>query len=85
MVGAERRDVPDPNKAKKRFDGERPGEDFGSNGELDCDRSAGMKGSIHVSAVGRAHVRNGEDYETATWSYIDHSGRAVFTYSDKPK
>jgi hypothetical protein len=43
MVGAERRDVPDPNKAKKRFDGERPGEDFGSNGELDCDRSAGMK------------------------------------------
>jgi hypothetical protein len=36
-------------------------------------------------AVGRAHVRNGEEYETATWSYIDHSGRAVFTYSDKSK
>ena len=33
--------------------------------------------------MGRAHVRNGVDYYTAKWSYIDRNGRAVFTYSDQ--
>jgi hypothetical protein len=33
--------------------------------------------------MGRAHVRNGVDYHTAKWSYIDRNGRAVFTYSDQ--
>jgi hypothetical protein len=33
--------------------------------------------------MGLAHVRIGEDYHTARWSYIDRTGRAVFTYSDR--
>ncbi len=33
--------------------------------------------------MGLAHVRIGEDYYSAKWSYIDHTGRAVFTYSDQ--
>jgi len=32
--------------------------------------------------MGRAHVRKGVDYYSAKWSYIDRTGRAVFTYSD---
>jgi WG containing repeat len=31
--------------------------------------------------MGRAHVRTGSNYETATWEYIDHAGHAVFRYS----
>ncbi len=33
--------------------------------------------------MGRAHVRNGVDYYSAKWAYIDHAGRAIFTYSDE--
>lgn len=28
-------------------------------------------------------LRDGEDYYAAKWSYIDHDGKAVFTYSDQ--
>jgi hypothetical protein len=34
---------------------------------------------------GLAHVRVGVDYNTAKWSYIDKTGRAVFTYSDQSR
>jgi hypothetical protein len=33
--------------------------------------------------MGLAHVRQGVDYYSAKWSYIDKTGRAVFTYSDQ--
>ena len=33
--------------------------------------------------MGLAHVRVGRDYYSAKWSYIDRTGRAVFTYSDQ--
>jgi hypothetical protein len=32
--------------------------------------------------MGLAHVRVGVDYYSAKWSYIDRTGRTVFTYSD---
>jgi hypothetical protein len=32
-------------------------------------------------AMGRAHVRIGANFGTAKWAYIDHSGRAVFSYN----
>lgn len=32
-------------------------------------------------AMGRAHVRNGINYNAASWAYIDHSGRVVFRYT----
>jgi hypothetical protein len=34
-------------------------------------------------ALGLAHVRVGHDYYSAKWSYIDRTGHAVFTYSDR--
>ena len=33
--------------------------------------------------MGLAHVRIGVDYNTARWAYIERTGRAVFTYSDR--
>jgi hypothetical protein len=33
--------------------------------------------------MGLAHVRVGRDYYSAKWSYIDRTGRAIFTYSDQ--
>jgi len=33
--------------------------------------------------MGLAHVRLGQNYYASKWSYINHCGRAVFTYSDK--
>jgi hypothetical protein len=35
--------------------------------------------------MGLAHVRQGMDYYRAKWSYIDHSGHAVFAYSDQSR
>lgn len=32
--------------------------------------------------MGRAHVRYGINYETATWAYIDHLGRTIFRYDE---
>lgn len=39
--------------------------------------------AVHDFVMGRAHVRQGKDYYSAKWSYIDKTGRAVFTYSDQ--
>jgi WG containing repeat len=33
--------------------------------------------------MGLAHVRVGQDYYSAKWSYIDKTGKAIFTYSDQ--
>jgi hypothetical protein len=33
--------------------------------------------------MGLAHVRVGHDYYSTKWSYIDKTGKAVFTYSDR--
>jgi hypothetical protein len=33
--------------------------------------------------MGLAHVRVGRDYYSAKWSYIDTTGKAIFTYSDQ--
>jgi hypothetical protein len=35
--------------------------------------------------LGLAHVRTGIDYYSAKWSYIEKSGKPVFTYSDQSK
>jgi hypothetical protein len=35
--------------------------------------------------MGLAHVRTGIDYYSAKWSYIEKSGKPVFTYSDQSK
>jgi hypothetical protein len=35
--------------------------------------------------MGLAHIRVGRDYYAAKWSYIDKSGKAIFTYSDHSK
>ena len=35
--------------------------------------------------LGLAHVRTGIDYYSAQWSYIEKSGKPVFTYSDQSK
>jgi hypothetical protein len=35
--------------------------------------------------MGLAHVRVGRDYYSAKWSYIDKTGKTVFTYSDQSK
>lgn len=35
--------------------------------------------------LGLAHVRNGIDYYSAKWSYIEKSGKPVFPYSDQSK
>src|SRR5215471_3504958 len=35
--------------------------------------------------MGLAHVRVGVDYNSTKWSYIDKTGRAVFTYSDQSR
>jgi hypothetical protein len=33
--------------------------------------------------MGLAHVRVGRDYYSAKWSYIDKTGKAIFTYRDQ--
>jgi hypothetical protein len=35
--------------------------------------------------MGLAHVRSGRNYYSARWSYIDRTGKAIFTYSDQSK
>jgi hypothetical protein len=33
--------------------------------------------------MGLAHIRVGHDYYSSKWSYIDRTGKAIFTYSDQ--
>jgi hypothetical protein len=44
---------------------------------------AGQFDAASSFVMGLAHVRMGHDYYSSKWSYIDKSGKAIFTYSDQ--
>lgn len=62
------------------------GSTYSTNWYIDAKGRQAIPGLFEAASafvMGLAHVRVGQDYYQAKWSYIDHNGRAIFTYSDQ--